>query len=280
MISEAAISALNDTDLSPAACRIVLYVLSLGPGQHEIKHSRFFALLNHPGEKAVRAALTLAVDCGYIRRTAGGKGRSDLYEFSPVPDAALKDSPALRADLSKDSSAEIASLKDSPAPTAHLNGFSPAPRADLNAPSSSTPTSPSSPPPTAGARPPDEDLSKLRDYLGSHAAAVDMMLGSADHSPLWVAAVMGKFGPAGTQIGRFGGIPPDRHPAVLATALMEWAETRKRYENRHFDGFVRKAATIERRGDGGGDDAGAEAGGATRRASVGAGDGRRWVTEG
>jgi hypothetical protein len=80
-----------DTRLTPEACRATLYVASLGSGEHEVRWTDFAALLNHPGEKAVRAALRVAVDAEWIERRAGGRGHPDRYSFRVPPGAAVSD---------------------------------------------------------------------------------------------------------------------------------------------------------------------------------------------
>lgn len=101
----------------------------------------------------------------------------------------------------------------------------------------------------ATALPADTDIARLRLYLGEHAPAVEMMLQSAEHPPNWISAVLGKFGPTGTQAQVWTGIPSERRPAVIATVLMEYATGGKQFENRHFDGYMRKATTNERNGN-------------------------------
>jgi hypothetical protein len=216
------LAVIEDTRLSPYACRIVLHVASLGDGPHEVSHREFARLLQNPGEKALRAAIQDAVDL-YLDRAPGGRNHHDRYTFRSAPGATLKDRAAPRATLSDDRSA---------------------PGATLNR-ASSTPTDLSpSPSPTARVLPPDTDVARMRAYLGEHARALDMMLETDGHPPTWIAALMGKYGPSGTQERIYAGIPPGRQPAVLATAMMEYAG--KVFENRHFDGFMRKAVDSER----------------------------------
>lgn len=93
---------LTDGSLTPDACRIVLYVMQLGDGVHEIPHRRFAPLLNHPGAKRLRSAIQLAVDLGYLERTAGGRGHHDRYEFRIPPRANLSDNMTPEANLNGD----------------------------------------------------------------------------------------------------------------------------------------------------------------------------------
>ena len=106
---------IQDARLTPAACRVVLFVATKGEGWHEVSHSEWAALLNHPGEKKLSATLKLAQEFDYLERRAGGRGHSPNYRLSP----------AITADLSKDSPADSTGLsetaEDSPAETAGLN---------------------------------------------------------------------------------------------------------------------------------------------------------------
>lgn len=69
-----------DARLSPEACRIVLYVASMGDGAHEVSHREFARVLQNPGQKKLREAIQDATDL-YLNRTAGGRGHNDRYEF-------------------------------------------------------------------------------------------------------------------------------------------------------------------------------------------------------
>ena len=89
-----------DTRLSPGALRLVLDVALRGSGEHEIPLNHFSALLNHPGEKKLRAELQLAADFRYLDRRHGGRGHHDSYQFNPAVSAGLNaDSPAVSAGL-------------------------------------------------------------------------------------------------------------------------------------------------------------------------------------
>lgn len=113
--------AIQDARLTPGACRVALYVAALGDGWHEVPHSAFAAVLNHPGEKRLRSDLQLAEEFGYLDRKSGGRGHHDRYRVSP----------ALAAPLNGNSPSHDAGLKNSPAPDDTLNGHSPAPEATL-----------------------------------------------------------------------------------------------------------------------------------------------------
>lgn len=107
---------IEDSSLTPGACRIIMYVWSLGEGEHEVPHSQFAALLNHPGEKRLARELKLATELGPLEREPGGRGHSDSYSVSP----------AEIEGLSEDSPSKSADLKDSPAENGGLNADSPA----------------------------------------------------------------------------------------------------------------------------------------------------------
>lgn len=81
MTSEAVIAVLNDTDLSPSACRIVLYVASLGPGQHRISASFLAGLIDRRSRQKVEKALRLGIDAGYIAARPDGR----FYEVAYGP---------------------------------------------------------------------------------------------------------------------------------------------------------------------------------------------------
>lgn len=112
--------------------------------------------------------------------------------------------------------------------------------------SKETDTTTTSPTNRAGEKATDIHLARLRSYLGDHAHAVDLMLASADHPPTWAAAVLGKYGDRGTQPPK--GIPRDRWPAVLGSALFNYAAEGGAYRNPYFDAFYNRAAKNERDG--------------------------------
>lgn len=101
-------------------------------------------------------------------------------------------------------------------------------------------TSPSSPP-RAHTR--EGDLDRLRSYLGPYAEAADRFAASADHSPTWPAAIIGLYGPSGTDPTIWQRSPPvpeaDR-PALLARALDRYAGEGHKYDNRYFRRFLER----------------------------------------
>ncbi|MCK9494187.1 MAG: hypothetical protein M0R75_01645 [Dehalococcoidia bacterium] len=293
-----------DLNLSPEARTIIAYVATISGT--EISFDRLMRLIHVRDEKKLRRSLAEAEDAGWIainRHT--GRGHNPLFEFTPPKNGTLSDrvpknggvnsdDPTRNRAENPDSLPKNGTLSDSPPKNGTLNadrvpkngGVNDSSRVRAAFSSSTTSSSPSvSPNGRARDAAQSSALAALVTYLGEHASAVHQMLGSADHPPLWPAAVMGKYGPGGTQLRLLSGIPPDRQPAVLATAMMEWATGGKPFENRHFDGYVRKAAEHER--DGGTGGSGGDHRGATRRAAhpapsgtpAGAGPGRKWHFE-
>src|SRR5690606_16075290 len=66
----------------------------------------------------------------------------------------------------------------------------------------------SSPSTTVGAT--AHELERLREYLGPSAAAADRFAASAEHSPTWPVAVLGLYGPNGTDEQVWQRSPPDQ----------------------------------------------------------------------
>lgn len=159
----------------------------------------------------------------YIERREGGRGHGDSFRFTVQAAETVSDSVQATKTVTADSVQAAETVKRA----------------------STTPIS--TPPPSPSARAPETDLARLRMHLGEHGRAVDLMAGSAAHPPTWAAAVYGKFGPDGMHLRIFGGLPPDRRAALLASALTDYATDGKRYDNRHFEGYVRKAITNEHR---------------------------------
>jgi hypothetical protein len=224
-----------DSRLSDAA-RVLGYVVAQGEGEWvELSRDECRRILHgSPGKDRVARALGELQLFGYVERQPGGRSHADRFRFSVRETRTLSDSIPETRTLNVDSVRETRTLK-------------------CASPSSITtppPTTPTAREKTAELKPSETDRKRLGEYLADHARALDMMLGSADHSPTWCAAVWGKYGPSGTQERAYSGIPPDRRPAVLATALMEYATNGKPYDNRHFDGYLRKAVQNEQRGSG------------------------------
>lgn len=95
---------------------------------------------------------------------------------------------------------------------------------------------PPSSPPRARAR--EADLDRLRAYLGEHADAVDRFAASADHSATWAAAILGLYGPDGTDTQVWQRSQPEDRPALLARALDRYAGEGKRYHGKLFRRFL------------------------------------------
>lgn len=146
---------------------------------------------------------------------------------------------------------------------------------------------PSPSPPRAHTR--EGGLDRLRTYLGPHAEAADRFAAAADHSATWAAAILGLYGPSGTDPTIWQRSPPvpeaDR-PALLARALDRYAGEGHKYDNRYFRRFL-EAVIDEHERDGGARangrrPAAASGGAAPRPAALGAGDPSRrsgWVYE-
>src|SRR5690606_20168317 len=83
-----------------------------------------------------------------------------------------------------------------------------------------------------------EALGRLKSYLGEHADAVDRFASSAEHSPTWPAAILGLYGPEGTDPTIWQRLPPDVRPALLARALDRYAGEGRRYHGKLFRRFL------------------------------------------
>lgn len=132
-------------------------------------------------------------------------------------------------------------------------------------------------------------LDRLRTYLGPHAEAADRFAASADHSATWAAAILGLYGPEGTDTQVWQRSLPEDRPALLARALDRYAGEGQRYHGRLFRRFLE--SVINEQHDNG-RPAGSHRGGTTREVSaaaararpvaLGAGDPARrsgWVYE-
>lgn len=97
--------------------------------------------------------------------------------------------------------------------------------------STSTPSTP-----RAHAR--EEDLGRLRAYLGPYADAVDRFAASAAHSATWAAAILGLYGPQGTDQTVWQRSPPEARPALLARALDRYAGESMPYHGKLFRRFL------------------------------------------
>lgn len=77
-----------DVRLTPYAVRVVLDVARRGKGEHAIPMSQFRMLLG-VGEDKAAEAVRLAADRKWITRKPGGRGRNDLFSFTPGESAEL-----------------------------------------------------------------------------------------------------------------------------------------------------------------------------------------------
>lgn len=66
-------------------------------------------------------------------------------------------------------------------------------------------------------------MAELRAYLGERGHAADRMAESTDHPSSWASAVLGLYGPNGTDPTVWSGVPPPDRPAALAMALDRYA---------------------------------------------------------
>ncbi len=215
----------TDSNMTSDAVRVVLFLASLGPsGEERDVKGEDIAILIHRGEKPVRAAIKRAEHCGYLAARHGGRAGHKLTLL-----VGLNDSP--RGGIKKETTppGEGLTVNDSP-----RGGITGAPT-----------TTPTTPTPTE-ARAPEADLQKLREHLGPHADAVDLMDRSAEHTPMWASAVYGTYGPAGTQARIYQNLPTERRPAVLATVLTEYATNGKPFSNKYFAGYFQEAVKNER----------------------------------
>lgn len=89
-----------------------------------------------------------------------------------------------------------------------------------------------SPPTRAHVR--EAAIERLRDYLGEHAGAVDRFAIAADHSATWATAILGLYGPAGTDTQVWQRSPPEDRPALLARALDRYAGESQPYHGKLF----------------------------------------------
>jgi hypothetical protein len=231
MAESASIAALAlDARLSDAARVLGFYIATKGAGEHEIGRDDFRRVLHgSPSKDKVSRALSELELHGYVKRKPGGRGHADAFAFSVPVGATLKDSVPTGPTLKPDSVPVGATLKRTTTPT-----------------TSSTPTSTTG----AGRREVRSiEAERLRKYLGARESAFAQMAVSADHPETWASAVMGKWGPDGTERPAWRGIEEDRRPEILAAAMYDFAVDGHRYENRHFDGYVRKIIRADRRGD-------------------------------
>lgn len=242
LLSEAAALA-ADPMLPPDAYRLIMYVATLGTGEHEIDAEVLRAILRCKGDKPVYAARTAARRYGLSWRS-GGRDHSNRYSFAPG------------GDLSNSSPPRAANDSNSP-PLGATNDAYVAPRGGLSAPSSSP--SPPTPPPSGEiqAREPvgldSVWMPQLRDLLAPHADVIDLFARSAPHRPDWPYMLWLDYRPAVDEVNLGGmdraalsGVPPDRVPVVLAKAMKDYACNGKTYSGPLFRGYVESAAEYER----------------------------------
>lgn len=106
------------------------------------------------------------------------------------------------------------------------------------------------PPPSPRSR--ARGLDQLAEYLGPHAAAAERFAAAADHSPTWPAAIIGLYGPSGTDPTIWQRSPPvadaDR-PMLLARAMDRYAAEGHQYDNRYFRRFLERVIDEHEQGN-------------------------------
>lgn len=132
-------------------------------------------------------------------------------------------------------------------------------------------------------------LDRLRTYLGPHADAVDRFCAAAPHSATWAAAILGLYGPEGTDQAVWQRSPPEERPSLLARALDRYAGESRPYHGKLFRRFledvIHEHCNDDRRADAHRRGPAANGRGAAARAqpvALGAGDPSRrsgWVYE-
>ena len=230
----------TDPRLTPEAVRVVLYVRSLGPvGQERAVSGEALSILLHGGEKPIRAAIARAVHCGYLGSKHGGRaGHKLTFVGAPVnasPQGGITEEPKPEmTPPGEDLPGNDSPRGGIPAPMGggYMGGETPPINQPTNHPAGGR---------TNGPRP--AELGGLREYLGEYAAAADVFAASAEHRGSWPAALLGKYGPNGTQQMFWRGVEPARQPAVVADALLNYASDRggTPFDARLFEAFLRRA---------------------------------------
>lgn len=238
--------------MTPDAARVVIYYASLGDGEHPYEFDALSELLEEAGERRIRKALQRAERCGYLVRRKGGRN-TDRFIVSPAPNAAesVDNSHSLSPALS-------AAETFSPAQRAGHTGLSPAQCAAESTPMGGGYMGGVKPPSSSSSKararedvenshpvpqpePEPARLEDLREWLGPDADAADALLPIAG-STTWAAAIIGKYGPSGTQEHAWGDIPEPRRPQIVAEALRDYAANGARpFRAKLFDGYVRSA---------------------------------------
>lgn len=193
-----------ELNLSPEARALVAHVASIGGG--EVPYARLGRLLHIHDERKLRRAVSEAEDSGWVaveRQT--GRGHSPRFTFTPAENTHVK----------ADSPAENAEVKAPSSTTTYLPTNQPSREAVVEKPADPPPPRPAPVPSTP------EELQPVRAYLGEFAYAADLFATGRGGS--WPAAVLGKYGPHGTRREFWRGIQPEREPAIVADALLNYA---------------------------------------------------------
>jgi hypothetical protein len=234
-LPEWAQTAVNDHRLTADAVRLVLYVGMRGPGEHEIPSDDLKGIMRCRSEKPVRSARDCAERAGYLTWRQGGRDTPNRYALVSLWGHLSRNEPEDRCaagDTKKDRCApEDTKEKDRCAQETTYRRTTPPP--------ASTPPTPTGEPEAALVTSLDE--TRLGKYLGPHTPALARMAVSAAHGGTWQAAILGKWGPDGTQLHEWKTVPKDERAAVLAAAIHDYASEGKAFKARYFDGFVRNA---------------------------------------
>ena len=242
-----------DTRLTPDAVRLVLFILSLGEGEHEVEADKFRELLQSKGDKPVYNARERAARCGYIESRQGGRKHGNLYRYL-----------APSGEVNPDTSPCGAEYPDTSPPGASH----PAPRAGAIVQATEVTTTPTTPLRAVEPR----GMGDVREYLTD--AVVDYAIDSGRFTGLQLVGIVGMFGPKGTQSGKvWAGLDPAERQRCLCLAVQRFALDGGSYNNQYFEKYIwraRKGDFDDERGTGG---SGAGREGSERQVGGGAGSG-------
>lgn len=222
---------LADNRLSEEARIIGLWISTAeadDEGWVEVRFDQLRGILyGFPSDDTIRKHMRMLRGSGWAERNAGGKGRGDLYRIIDPHRSGSKDRPASNPGLTE----------DRPATEQSLRGDRPDSEQSLRGPISHQSSSISHP--SAPARAPEADRDGLRAYLDAHADVVDRFDRSAEHPTTWASAVLGSYGPSGTQLRHFEGIDEGDRAETLAAALDDYAGGERPFATKLFRGYLR-----------------------------------------
>lgn len=245
-------AALMDTELnlSMGARLLLLFVVEQGEGEHELAYATLQRFLQVRSAKTLRTIISEAEASGWLsvdRR--GGNGRHPRFTCRVPNSGALPENRVEKnGTLQNDRVPNFDTLQPSSPPKfttlqpemggGYMGGVNPSPSPSSKARArEDVENSGSVPQP----EPEPARLADLRDWLGPDADAADALLPIAG-STTWAAAIIGKYGPNGTQEHAWGDIPEPRRPQIVAEALRDYAANGARpFRAKLFDGYVRSA---------------------------------------